>query len=175
MTSLQLVTIVFAVYGAVLATANLAILLRSKRWRLVVTHSVHVANERKTVAVRAANLGERTVTVTSMFIETVQFKVSGYRRVLQWLASVTRGRTSIHRIEARHAVFWSPSGINLPRELKPGESVELHTDPKHTHFERFVGGRAAVEDGLGVVHRSSSRIAERRTAKTKRRPDVRPA
>lgn len=133
MTLVQILTALLAVYGALLSTANLAVLLRSKRWRVHI--SVGVGNDPhfgETISLHIANLGERPITLIDIWMNELPY-------VPFWLRMERLPRRDlIQRLRCRRSswpMFFKGEWIvndpyPFPVEIMPGRTVTIQLDTK---------------------------------------------
>jgi hypothetical protein len=153
-------TAAVAAYGALLATANLVLLIRAKRWRIVVTHTyLNHPDGTQSISIYVANLGERSVTIVSAFLQSEVFRATLRDRYRQWVKSLRSiDKSRIHKVRARYPALNSLTGHVLPAELKPGESIGMQIDLSTVALAPVGRSYVGVEDGLGRSHYSRKKI-----------------
>jgi hypothetical protein len=147
-------TMAIAIYGAVLATTNIVLILRAKRWRIKVTRT-YLNNPDGTQAVHlhASNVGERSVTIVSAFLQSEVYRWSLLNRARQWVRNLTTtDKTRLRKVHMTYAATRSLSGHDLPVELKPGDTLAMAIDLTTIPLEPVGSSYVGVLDALGKNH-----------------------
>jgi hypothetical protein len=124
MTWQNIITLIIAVYGALLSSATFVVQLRSKRWWVVATFSLPPGDRPILLRVRADNLGERPVTLKH---ETIGL---GYRRGRPyWLVRAIHVFAPLYGIKNKQSFgTYGRDSLAVSTVLDPGRSFKLDHD-----------------------------------------------
>jgi hypothetical protein len=148
------ITTVVAVCGALVATASLWLVVRSKSWRLKVTQTyLNDPAGPQHVQVHVANVGERSVTVTSVFLQSEVYRAKLSERLWQWARKRGFGRQErTYKAYATYEATQSLTGHIMPVELKPGEAATMSLDFSRIQLEPVGPSYVGALDALGKRH-----------------------
>jgi hypothetical protein len=149
----EILTAVIAVYGALLSSTTLYLLMKAKRWRLLVRYRLgtNFEERKRFVTFRALNLGERSITL-KQFEVLCEPKESLFRKIVDRHNPFGKfyGIGNSSRVFSKQSDFIN--NLAFPIKLEPGESCEaiLDTDKIIESIRSMSFGKLVGQDELRI-------------------------
>jgi len=149
-----------AIIGVIIAAANFVHGARAKRWQIAISRTyINYPDGVQSVGIHVSNRGERSITITSAFLQSEVLRISSLERVRQWLKSFRSvDKSRVHNVKATYPATISLSGHTLPAELKPGDTISMAIDLASVALQPVGDSYVGVTDGLRQAHYCREKI-----------------